>query len=112
MKIKQLQEFLEALVAKNVQLSVMIWGPPGVGKSSVVSQVANRAAISVIDLRLSQLVPTDLSGLPLPIAGGAPVQGRSVWYSLEVLPVAGPGIALLDQVTLSMLTLHGYTRTL
>ena len=45
MKVKQLQEFLEALVAKNVQLSVMIWGPPGVGKSSVVAQVAKKSIV-------------------------------------------------------------------
>ena len=45
----------------------MIWGPPGVGKSSIVSAAADKAGIDFIDLRLSQLAPTDLRGLPVPV---------------------------------------------
>ena len=41
----------------------MIWGAPGIGKSSVVSAVANKNNLEFIDIRLSQLAPTDIRGL-------------------------------------------------
>ena len=43
---------------------VMLWGPPGVGKSQIVAQVARRHAVPVIDIRLSQMEPSDLRGIP------------------------------------------------
>ena len=43
---------------------VMLWGPPGVGKSQMVAQVAARHGVPVIDIRLSQMEPSDLRGIP------------------------------------------------
>ncbi len=43
---------------------VMLWGPPGVGKSQMVAQVAEKNAVEVIDIRLSQMEPSDLRGIP------------------------------------------------
>jgi hypothetical protein len=44
---------------------VMIWGPPGIGKSDLVSQVCNSYANSLlIDVRLSLWDPTDIKGIP------------------------------------------------
>lgn len=62
----ELSNFLARIVRDGVDLSIMIWGAPGIGKSSVVRQVAEHAEIDLIDLRLSQLAPTDLRGLPVP----------------------------------------------
>jgi len=45
---------------------LMLWGPPGVGKSSVVRQVAEQQNIDFIDIRLAQREPIDLRGLPVP----------------------------------------------
>ena len=111
-KIKQLRDFLGVLVDKNIRLSVMIWGPPGVGKSSVVAQVAKSADLSLIDLRLSQLAPTDLRGLPVAIAGDGSGQGRSVWYPPEFLPAAGRGILLLDEINMAMPAMQGIAQQL
>ena len=61
---------LEAIISNDVKLSLMIWGPPGVGKSSIVAQCASENALDLIDLRLSQLAPTDLRGLPVPVEIG------------------------------------------
>ena len=43
---------------------VMIWGPPGVGKSQLVAQLARKNQAPVIDIRLSQMEPSDLRGIP------------------------------------------------
>lgn len=43
---------------------VMLWGPPGVGKSDIVAQVGARHGVMVIDIRLSQMEPSDLRGIP------------------------------------------------
>ena len=59
---------LSRIIEVPIRLSVMIWGAPGIGKSSIVAKVAQDAGIGIVDLRLSQLAPTDLRGLP---AGGA-----------------------------------------
>jgi len=41
-----------------------IWGPPGIGKSELVEGIAAEDGAHVIDLRLSQMEPTDLRGIP------------------------------------------------
>lgn len=43
---------------------VMLWGAPGVGKSDLIKQVGTRKEIPVIDIRLSQMEPSDLRGIP------------------------------------------------
>ncbi len=59
---------------------VFLWGPPGVGKSSVVRSVAAEKGLELIDIRASLLDPTDLRGLPT-VAGG-----RAVWVPPSFLP--------------------------
>ncbi len=43
---------------------VMLWGPPGVGKSQIVAQVAENHDVAIVDIRLSQMEPSDLRGIP------------------------------------------------
>jgi hypothetical protein len=43
---------------------VFIWGPPGLGKSTIVASLAKDLGGYCIDLRLSQLGPQDLCGIP------------------------------------------------
>ena len=81
----QLQNALKKIVRHGLKRSVMVWGPPGIGKSSIVSQVARDAGIGCIDLRLSQLAPTDLRGLPVA------EEGLSRWFPPEFLPRDGRG---------------------
>lgn len=46
------------------QRPVFLWGPPGIGKSDVVAGIANDLQGHMIDLRLAQMEPTDLRGIP------------------------------------------------
>lgn len=76
---------------------VMLWGPPGVGKSDMVRQVAIKHDVPAIDIRLSQMEPTDLRGIPFR------VDQMVEWAIPELLPDAerhGPeGILFLDEIT-------------
>ncbi len=52
------------LKAFQVKRPVFLWGPPGIGKSEVVAEVANEMGGYVIDLRMAQMEPTDIRGIP------------------------------------------------
>lgn len=43
---------------------VFIWGPPGIGKSSLVEQFADNVGLECVSLLGSQLAPEDLVGVP------------------------------------------------
>ena len=76
---------------------VMLWGPPGVGKSQMVAEVAKKHGKPVIDIRLSQMEPTDLRGIPFRSDQGVE------WAVPAMLPDEkrhGPeGILFLDEIT-------------
>jgi len=76
---------------------VMLWGPPGIGKSQMVAQVAEKQHINVIDIRLSQMEPSDLRGIPFRIAD------RVEWAVPSMLPDSkrhgAQGILFLDEIT-------------
>ena len=59
---------------------VMLWGPPGVGKSQIVAKVAADDSLPLIDIRLSQLEPSDLRGIPFR------VNERVEWAIPSMLP--------------------------
>ena len=57
---------------------VMIWGPPGVGKSAVVAQVAKNIGAELIDLRAVLLDPTDIRGIPYVVDGAMKISDPAV----------------------------------
>jgi hypothetical protein len=56
------REFLAAAAGSHAP--VMLWGAPGVGKSRIVADIARARGVLLIDIRLSQMEPTDLRGIP------------------------------------------------
>ena len=46
------------------QRPVFLWGPPGIGKSELVADIAEELGGYMIDLRLGQMEPTDIRGIP------------------------------------------------
>ena len=43
---------------------VFLWGPPGIGKSDIIAELGSELGGHVIDLRLGQMEPTDIRGIP------------------------------------------------
>jgi len=43
---------------------LFLWGPPGIGKSELVAEIAQELGGYMIDLRLGQMEPTDIRGIP------------------------------------------------
>ena len=97
---------LNRVAAARLRLSLMLWGPPGVGKSSLVAQVAQAAGLDCLDLRLSQLAPTDLRGLPVA------EDGIARWYPPEFLPREGAGILFLDEINMAPPAMQGVAQQL
>jgi len=91
----QLNQQLNQLITSGTKVPAMIWGAPGIGKSSIVAELAQAHKFRFIDLRISQLAPTDLRGLPVP------ENGKSTWYPPEFLPDSGEGILFLDEINMS-----------
>jgi len=89
------QEFLST--SEGHHTPVMLWGPPGVGKSQMVAQIATAHQAPVIDIRLSQMEPSDLRGIPFR------VENRVEWAIPALLPDAERhgtwGILFLDEIT-------------
>jgi hypothetical protein len=78
------------------KVPVFLWGPPGIGKSSIVSQIAEEQGIGYIDLRLSLLDPTDLRGIPFFNTN----EDTAVWAPPSFLPDGSQseGILFLDEL--------------
>lgn len=106
MKTDELKNTLCLIVATEMTTSVMIWGAPGIGKSSIVKQVAEEADLQIVDLRISQLAPTDLRGLPVA------EDGTSRWFPPEFLPREGKGILFLDEINLAPPAMQGMAQQL
>ena len=57
------QALTHAVIRK---MPIFLWGPPGIGKSQIMGQIAKDLGYQFVDIRLSQLDPTDLRGIPYP----------------------------------------------
>lgn len=89
------EEFLGAQNGSHTP--VMLWGPPGVGKSQIIAQIGDRHTIPVIDIRLSQMEPSDLRGIPFRD------EKQVEWAIPAMLPNTerhgNKGILFLDEIT-------------
>lgn len=89
------REFLSAADGRHTPL--MLWGPPGVGKSQMIAQVAARHGAPVVDVRLSQMEPSDLRGIPFRSGD------RVEWAVPALLPDpqrhGQAGVLFLDEIT-------------
>jgi len=75
----------------------MLWGTRGVGKSSIVQQLADTVGVPLIDLRLTTIEPVDLRGALF----ADDERRQTVWFPPEFLPddSVPAGILFLDELT-------------
>jgi len=62
--ITSVQARKSILKAFSKKRPVFLWGPPGIGKSDVVAEIAAELGGAIIDLRMAQMEPTDIRGIP------------------------------------------------
>ena len=76
---------------------LLIHGSPGCGKSTIVREVCKTRGIEFIDVRLAQMEPCDIKGLPVPNRENATME----WYVNATWPrdPNGKGIIFLDEIT-------------
>jgi MoxR-like ATPase len=86
---KQLFDFLLNVAPSR---PVFIWGPPGVGKSSIVRSFAAELGLECISLLGSQLAPEDLIGVP------QIVDGTSRFCPPSMIARAEPYCLFLDEL--------------
>ena len=94
MKASEITRSLEHLI--EARLPVFVWGPPGIGKSSIVRQLAEAKGLEFLDLRLSLLDPTDLKGVPF----FDPESRQGIWAAPSFLPgdPDSRGVLFLDEI--------------
>ena len=76
---------------------LFLWGPPGVGKSYLIAEAAERQQCDLIDIRLSLLDSVDLHGVPFPNREKRIVE----WLPAGILPQAPlkkPTVLFLDEL--------------
>lgn len=61
-KISEARMLVRKAVSK--RRPIFIWGPPGVGKSDLVSQIADELGGVTVDMRMALMEPTDIKGIP------------------------------------------------
>jgi len=100
MDAKQLKANVELVI--NANLMPYIHGAPAIGKSEIVAQIAKEMGAFLIDLRLAQLEPQDLAGLPFPDEEA----GMFSYLPLNQFPLKGihdkpkkPVIIFLDELS-------------
>jgi hypothetical protein len=92
MRAGELTQALQALVLQKVP--TFLWGAPGIGKSSIVKQIAQENDLDFIDLRLALMDPTDLKGIPF----YDKESHTALWAPPAFLPREGKGILFLDEL--------------
>lgn len=77
---------------------ILIWGPPGIGKSERIEQASEAAGLDISTLLLATMQPEDIGGIPYP--DGA--DGLKMYLAdagVQALIKAKRGVLFLDELT-------------
>lgn len=94
---EMLLPFAEMVSYNKKPLNVMLHGSPGLGKSSIVREIAEEYGFGIIDLRLSAVDPSAVLGLPYVTKNGDLKFSTPEWLT-EMLNTSRPYILFLDEL--------------
>jgi hypothetical protein len=90
--------FLRQINGKSdVFLTPFLRGGPGLGKSSIVKQLAVENKAQLIDIRLATREPTDMTGLPYTVKVGEQVVTKFSVPAILAMIGTGPVVLFLDE---------------
>lgn len=84
------------LMTAAVVRPVFVWGPPGIGKSSLVARFAAEVGMECVPMLLTQMAPEDLIGVPQLVTGADGVT-RTRFAPPELLARSEPFVLFLDE---------------
>jgi hypothetical protein len=90
MNISQFKQAIKICMKADIPL--FAWGPPGIGKTEGVRQLADELNIGFISITAPLLQPVDLLGLP------DRDNHKTIWLRPDILPTEGEGIILIDEI--------------
>ena len=112
-KAKQLLEHQLEMLWSNPTLAssippLMVWGPPGIGKSTFIKKTCEENDVGFIDVRLAQREPVDIRGLPVPRDDKEGIDWivSSDWPRPGIDGTPERGIILFDELTAADSTLQ------
>ena len=98
MFVNETKKLLKSRLQSNSMTAIMLWGPPGIGKSQIIKEISKELDWALIDLRLLLLNPVDLRGIPVPNRE----LGIAEWYPAAFLPNTDRhgehGILFIDEI--------------
>lgn len=106
-RVDGLTQMIQTSLATDVPLLVL--GGFGIGKSAIIKQQAEASGYIMADFRLSQMLPEDLGGLPIPSKKGDSVKRlmpdliKRVWDLHEAS--GAPVLLFLDEITSGLPTI-------
>lgn len=85
------------IVKEAINNPYFIWGVPGIGKSQIVEDLCRENGWLLFDLRMSQLDPSDLRGLPVVNRENGKVDFQRYESVMPCSSIKQPMIILLDE---------------
>ena len=90
--IGKVKELVKTVVMNTPLVSIGLWGPPGVGKSQIIAQIAKELKMKFVDIRLAQFEPSEIRGIP------QVKDGVTKWARADFLPMSTePTILMFDE---------------
>jgi DNA polymerase III delta prime subunit len=103
-KVGKSKEILRTFIRKRVMHPVMLFGPPGIGKTQILKQLAAEEFGSGEDWPDGNYINVELSTREAPDIQGIPLvkpDGTVAWTSLMDFPSDGKGILNFDEINLA-----------
>lgn len=82
------------MIALGARLVANLLSSPGIGKSSLARQIAEKNNLKLIDVRLSQLDPADMNGFPFLINTSEVDKIRAGYVPMNIFPIASDPLPL------------------